>query len=131
MAKRKPNPNPKRGKRFGFPTYSAKHIFKYHISLKYIGPIPSQQLLNLFIRIQQIADGSIMVQSIYKVGNIFAHITIDVPVPFQKLRSLINQVGGQDTVNNSVRKGFVETFQAIGKEAEGSADENLAGFSFL
>ena len=72
-----------------------------------------------------------MVQSIYKVGNIFAHITIDVPVPFQKLRSLINQVGGQDTVNNSVRKGFVETFQAIGKEAEGSADENLAGFSFL
>ena len=72
-----------------------------------------------------------MVQSIYKVCNIFAHITIDVPVPFQKFRSLINQVGGQDTVNNSVRKSFVETFPASSKEAEGSADENFAGFSFL
>ena len=45
----------------------------------------AKQFLNAVIGIQKIADGSIVVQGIYDICNIFAHVAVDIIGLFQKL----------------------------------------------
>ena len=67
------------------------------ITLLYIqfpGMIPRNGRLDPLHGIEQIADGSIMVQGIDNIGDIFAHITVDIPFSGKKFRRLVHQIGG-------------------------------------
>ena len=56
-----------------------------------------------------------MIQGINDVGNVLAHITVDIPFTLQQVRSLINQVGCQNLVDNTFLKSLVELVQSTGK----------------
>ena len=48
-----------------------------------------------------------MVQSIDDVSNVLTHITVDVPFSLEQFRSLIDQVGGQKLIKDSVSCSIV------------------------
>lgn len=50
----------------------------------------ADNLLDTFVGIQKIADGRIVVQGVDQIGNVFAHITVDVPFSGKKLRCLVD-----------------------------------------
>lgn len=60
-----------------------------------------QEFLNALQRIQKAAQGSIMIQGINDVRQIFTHVTVDIVWFLQQFRSLINQVGGQYIIQKS------------------------------
>ena len=72
-----------------------------------------------------------MIQGINNIGDIFAHITADVPFSAQKLRRLIDQVRGEYPVDDAFGVSLVETVQTGRKETEGSKDKDLIRFPFL
>ncbi len=72
-------------------------------------------LLDSFAGIQKIADGGVVVQGIDDVGDIFAHITVDVPGPLQQFRGLVDQVGGEHLVDQTVFGGLIELVQSAGE----------------
>ena len=72
-----------------------------------------------------------MVQSINDVSNVLTHITVDIPLSLKQFRSLVDQVGGQNLVDNAVLVSLVELVQTVGEEAEGGEDEDLVGFTLL
>ena len=69
-----------------------------------------------------------MVQSINDVSNVLTHITVDIPLSLKQFRSLVDQVGGQNLVDNAVLVSLVELVQTVGEEAEGGEYEDLVGF---
>ena len=52
------------------------------------GLIPAHDTLNPLVGIQQIADGGVMVQGINYIGDVFAHIAVDIPAAFEQFRGL-------------------------------------------
>ena len=55
-----------------------------------------------------------MVQSIDDVSNVLTHITVDIPLSLKQFRSLVDQVGGQNLVDNAVLVSLVELVQTVG-----------------
>ena len=72
-----------------------------------------------------------MVQGVDDIGDIFAHIAVNIPFPGKQFRRLVNQVRGQYLVDNTILKGFVKTFDTIGKQAESGTDKDPVRLSFL
>ena len=64
--------------------YPAAHI------LQFTALVFCHNTLDSLIGIQQVADRGIMVQGIDDIGDIFAHIAVDVPLALQQVGSLIN-----------------------------------------
>ena len=87
--------------------------------------VPGHDARNPLIGIQQVADGGVVVQGIDDVGDIFAHVAVDVPFPAQQLRCLIDQVRSQHPVDDSFFISPVEFVQAAGEQPEGGEDEYL------
>ena len=56
------------------------------------------QFIDSLHGIQQFADRGIVVQSINKQGNVFAHITVYIILFAEKFIRLIYQVGGEQSV---------------------------------
>ena len=87
--------------------------------------------VDAFDRIEQIADGRIMVQCIYDVSDVFAQVTVNIPFPFQKFWRLVDEVGGQNPVECAFLISLVKTVESGGKEAESRTDKNPVRFSCL
>ena len=66
--------------------------------------------MNFLHGIQQFADGFVFMQTVYKECNILAHIDFAVPGTVQKLLGTVDQVGGEDLVQDSCGIGFIEFF---------------------
>lgn len=101
------------------------------LSDKLPGAVFCDDTLDPLVGIQQIADGGIVVQGIDDIGDVFAHVAADVPLPLEKLRGLVDQVGGEDAVDDPLFIGLVKLVQAVGEEAEGGKDENVSRLSLL
>ena len=93
--------------------------------------IPCHRRLDPLHRIEQIADGSIVIQGVDDIGDVFAHIAVDVPLAAEKLRCLVDQIGGQDTMDQAVLICLVKSVKTGGEEAEGGEDKDLIGFALL
>ena len=72
-----------------------------------------------------------MVEGVDDQGNVFAHVAGDIVVFGKKLRGLVNQVSGEQLVEDAIFVGFVEFFQAIGEETEGGTDIDSTCTSFF
>lgn len=72
-----------------------------------------------------------MVQGIDDIGDVFAHVAADVPLPPEKFRGLVDQVGGEDAVDDPLFIGLVKLVQAVGEEAESGKDEDVSRLSLL
>ena len=70
-------------------------------------------VVNAVDRIQDAADRSVVVQGIDHERDIFAHITVNIIRTFKQLRSLIDQVGGQDGVEAAFFICLIEFFQSV------------------
>lgn len=70
-------------------------------------------VVNTVDRIQDTADGSVVVQGIDHERDILAHITVNVIRTFKQLRSLIDQVGGQDGVEAAFFVCLIEFFESV------------------
>ena len=57
-----------------------------------------QDFLDAFYRVQEFADGVVVIQGVDDQGDIFAHITVNIIWTFQKFRCLVDQVGSQNSV---------------------------------
>ena len=82
-------------------------------------------------RVKELADGLVVVEGVDDQGNVFAHVAGDIVVFGKKLRGLVNQVSGEQLVEDAIFVGFVEFFQAIGEETEGGTDIDSTGTSFF
>ena len=65
-----------------------------------------------------------MVQGINHQRDVFAHLAADIVWTFQKFRRLIDQVSGQNGIDQAIFVGFVKLLEAIGEQAEGSCSKN-------
>lgn len=72
-----------------------------------------------------------MVQGIDDIGDVFAHVAADVPFPLEKLRGLVDQVGGEDAVDDPLFIGPVKLVQTVSEKAEGGKDEDVSRLSLL
>ena len=57
-----------------------------------------QDFLDAFYRVQEFADGIVVIQGVDDQGDVFAHIAVDIVRFTQQFRGLVDQVGGQDAV---------------------------------
>ena len=87
--------------------------------------------LNPLVGIQKITDRGIMVQSIDDIGHIFTHITVDIPFPLQKLRSLVDQVGSQNSGDQTALIGPVKLFKSAREQPKGGEYKYLTGFALF
>ena len=60
-----------------------------------------------------------MIQGIDEISHIFTHIAVDVIWAFQQIRSLVDQIGSQDSVNQSLFVCPVEFLESVGKQSKG------------
>ena len=67
-----------------------------------------QDFLDAFYRVQEFADGIVVIQGVDDQGDVFAHIAVDIVRFTQQFRGLVDQVGGQDTVEGPFLVGFIE-----------------------
>lgn len=95
------------------------------------GAVFCDDTLDPLVGIQQVADGGIVVQGIDDIGDVFAHVAADVPLPLEKFRGLVDQVGGEDAVDDPLFIGLVKLVQAVGEEAESGKDEDVSRLSLL
>ena len=72
-----------------------------------------------------------MIQGINDVSDILAQVAVDIPLTLQEFRCLVDQVGGQHSVDNTRLIGLVKLVQAIGKQTEGGKDKNFICFASL
>lgn len=70
--------------------------------------IPCHRRLDPLHRIEQIADGSIVIQGVDDIGNVFAHIAVDVPLAAKQFRRLVDQVGGENPVDQAILVNLVK-----------------------
>ena len=91
------------------------------------GALALQELVDAVHRVQQVADGLVVVQGVHDVGDILGHIHGDVPLPMEQLRRAVDQVGGEDPVDFAPLVGGVELCQTLAEQAEGCEDEDAAG----
>ena len=72
-----------------------------------------------------------MVQDIYNICNIFAHVTADIIWFCQQLRCLVHQVCRNHPVNNAVFHSLIKFFQSVCKQPEGRNDKNTLCLAFF
>lgn len=82
-------------------------------------------------RVKELADGLVVVKSVDDQSNVFAHVAGDIVVFGKKLRGLVDQVSGEQLVEDAIFVGFVEFFQAIGEETKGGTDIDSTCTSFF
>ena len=78
--------------------------------------------------IQNAADGAVMVQRVDQKSHVLAHIAVHIIGPGQKFRRLIDQVGGEDGIDDPFLIGLVELLQTVGEKSEGGCREDPAAF---
>ena len=72
-----------------------------------------------------------MVQGIDDVSNVLTHVTVYIIRFLKKLRCLVNQVGGQDVVEETFFISLVKFIHSIGEKTEGGTDKDASGFSLF
>lgn len=72
-----------------------------NLSDSFVISIFGQNFLDAFYRVQEFADGVVVIQGVDDQGDVFAHITVDIVWSGQQFRGLVDQVGGQDAVESS------------------------------
>lgn len=72
-----------------------------------------------------------MVQGINQKSDVFAHITADIVGALQQFGSLVYQICGQDTCNESFLISLIELLQAIGEQAKSGEYKDTSGFAGL
>lgn len=82
--------------------------------------------LDTLHRVQQIADGSIVVERVDNVGDILAHIAVDIPLSAEQLRCLVDQVRGEYTADGAVLVSLVEPIQPGSEKPKGGENKNLS-----
>ena len=75
--------------------------------------------LNTIRRIQQSADGGVVIQLVDDESDIFAQVAADVIFAGEKLRCLVYDVGGQNFCEESFLISLVEFLQSAGEQSEG------------
>lgn len=90
-----------------------------------------QDFLDPFFRVQQMADGGIVIQRVDQKSDVLAQIAVDIIGALQQFRCLIYQIGGQDPVKNPLFIGLIKFIQSVGKETEGGTEEYLVGIHIL
>jgi len=83
--------------------------------------------LNTIRRIQQSADGGIVIQLVDDESDILA----DVVLAGEKLRCLVYDVGGQNFCEESFLISLVEFLQSTGEQSEGRAHVDVACLTIL
>ena len=68
-----------------------------------------------------------MVQRVDQKSHVLAHIAVHIIGPGQKFRRLIDQVGGEDGIDDPFLIGLVELLQTVGEKSEGGCREDPAG----
>ena len=81
--------------------------------------------------IKQIADGTVVVECIDDISKILAHATADIPGAVLQFGFLINEIGGDDLVDDAIFIGFVEFLDAVCEQAKGLADEYSFRFALF
>ena len=87
--------------------------------------------MNPVIRVQQVADGGIVVQRINNISNIFAHVTADIPFFFKQIRTPVNQVCRKDSRDKPLLVCLVKTLKAACEKTKGRGGKDAPCFSFL
>ena len=64
--------------------------------------------MDLLRLIKKMADGSVMVKSIYDVSNILTHINLGIPLSRKKLGSSVNKVGCEDLADSAVLVSLID-----------------------
>ena len=72
-----------------------------------------------------------MIHGINQQSDIFAQIHADIVAAAQGLRTLVNGVRGQDTVDQTFLHRLIEDAHALREQAEACAHEYLAGLASL
>ena len=87
--------------------------------------------LNTIRRIQQSADGGVVIQLVDDESDIFAQVAADVIFAGEKLRCLVYDVGGQNFCEESFLISLVEFLQSAGEQSEGLAHVDVACLTIL
>ena len=86
-----------------------------------------QDFLDAFYRVQEFADGIVVIQGVDDQGDVFAHIAVDIVRFTQQFRGLVDQVGGQDVVEGPFFVGLIELCHAVGEQTKGGTHEDFVG----
>ena len=87
--------------------------------------------LNTIRRIQQSADGGVVIQLVDDESDIFAQVAADVIFAGEKLRCLVYDVGGQNFCEESLLIRLVDFLQSAGEQSEGRAHVDVACLTIL
>ena len=90
-----------------------------------------EDVLNTFARIQNAADRSVVIQSVDQKCDIFAHITVDIVRFRQKIWRLVDQVGCQDTVDDTILVRLIKLIHTVREQTECSGSENTFRFALF
>ena len=90
-----------------------------------------QDFLDAFYRVQEFADGVVVIQGVDDQGDVFAHIDADIVRSGEKLRCLVYDVGGQNLCEESFLISLVEFLQSAGEQSEGRAHVDVASLTIL
>ena len=58
-----------------------------------------KNIMYLLRLVKKMADSSVVVKCINDICNVLAHINLSIPISCKKLRSSVNEVGGEDLVD--------------------------------
>ena len=72
-----------------------------------------QQCLDLCIRVNDIADGNIVVQRCDEVGNVLGAVYFVEPLAGQQSIGAVSQVGGEYSIDIAVFVCLIELFQTV------------------
>lgn len=93
--------------------------------------VAGDQLLDLCRRINDVVDGLIVVDGIDDGGRELGHVCLNIPGLCFQLIGTVVQVCGHYIVEVALLVEFIEFLKAIGKESEGTADNDLIGMTVL
>ena len=72
-----------------------------------------------------------MIQSVDQKCDIFAHITVDIVRFRQKIRRLVDQVGCQDTVDDTILVRLIKLIHTVREQTECSGSEDTFRFALF
>ena len=73
-------------------------------------------------RVEQVADGGIVVERVNQVSDILAHVDRLIPLSCLQLVLGINEVGREDFREDALLIGFVELLKPVTEQTEGGED---------
>ena len=80
--------------------------------------------VDLLDGIEDEADRLVVVESIDDVGNVLAHTYLNIPRLGSKLGIVIDEVGGEDLIDDTFLVSLIEALKTVGKESEGGKVED-------